>query len=176
MESSLDLLGEFGELNSFKRWNPERINQSDLDRWMEMRREIEKVLFNVSIDPSKDSRKFLRVPVKLKLRYWTQIRQKVVERSVSVLGEGGVFIDTRDLLPVGSPLLLEFVVERGVPSLEVIKGEVVWIKKSGDQTERGMGVKFIDMTYENKRVVYGLVDDVLQRHQESLKSAAFRST
>jgi uncharacterized protein (TIGR02266 family) len=170
MENGSDLLGSFGELNTFKRWNPGRITQDDLDRWMEMRREIEKVLFNVTIDPAKDSRMFLRVPVNLKLRYWTQIKQKVTERYISVLGEGGLFIYTRDLLPVGSPLLLEFVLDRRAPSLEVIKAEVVWINKGADQAHPGMGVKFVDMTYENKRVVYGLVDDILQQYQEAFKS------
>jgi Tfp pilus assembly protein PilZ len=91
----------------------------------------------------------------------------VTERFISVLGEGGLFISTGDLLPVGSRLLLEFV-DQSRKSLEVIKCEVVWVKKSSQQAGRGMGVKFVDMTYENKRVVYGLVDDILYQHQESL--------
>ena len=100
------------------------------------------------------------------MRYWTQIRQKVTERYISVLGEGGLFVNTRDLLPVGYSLLLDFVLEQRMSQFEVFKGEVVRVNKCVDQTERGMGIKFIDMTYENKRIVYSLVDDILHQHQE----------
>ncbi len=105
MGSYSNLLQAFEALNERKRWNPKSITQSDWEHWMEMRREIEKVLFNAKVDLAKDSRKFLRVPVNLKVRLLTQSGKMVKEHYISVLGEGGIFISTVDPLPVGSRLM-----------------------------------------------------------------------
>jgi uncharacterized protein (TIGR02266 family) len=68
---------------------------------------------------------------------------------------GGLFIKTMDPLEKGE----DFLVKLELPSLEdviVIKCEVIWTRKKEEETDvypAGMGVKFIEMTKDNNKVL-----------------------
>ncbi len=161
MESYSNLLEAFEALNERKRRDPKSLSDEEKARWMEMRREIEGVLFQAAPDPATDTRQFLRVPVSLAVRYWT--RNELKDRYIHVLGEGGLFVSTVDPLQVGSELDLEVELAQKGTSFKV-KGQVVWVNEGDDPNKRGMGIKFSDLSYEQKRYVYGLVDDTLRQH------------
>jgi Tfp pilus assembly protein PilZ len=146
------LLDDFKAINRRKRWNPGRMTKSDWNYWKTLRREIEKELFDTQVDPGADSRKFLRVPFDLEARYFANNTKKTSK--ISVLGEGGLFLNTDDILPAGTHIELEINVERKALSF-FVEGEVVWSANSG------MGVRFANMSYENKQMIYDLVDNGL---------------
>ena len=68
---------------------------------------------------------------------------------------GGLFIKTIDPLEKGEDLLVKL----ELPSLEdvvVIKCEVIWTRKKEEETDvypAGMGVKFIEMTKDNNKIL-----------------------
>lgn len=159
-ESFASLLDAFESINARKRDDPKGFSGEDMSRWKELRREIEKVLFQSAPTAEKDTREFLRVPVSLAVRYWT--RNELKDRYIPVLGEGGLFVSAVDPLPVGSELDLEIVLARKGLSFGV-KGKVVWVNQGEDPARRGMGIKFDELSYEQKRTIYGLVDDSLRQ-------------
>ena len=160
-ESFSSLLEAFNTLNRRKRADPGSLTQEERERWKQYRREFEKVLFNRAPDAAADTREFLRVPVCLSARYWTRNEPK--DRYIPVLGEGGLFVSTVDPLPVGS--LLDLEIELTSKGVHVpVKGEVVWVNQGDDPARHGMGIKFVEMTYEQKQAIYSLVDDTLRQH------------
>jgi uncharacterized protein (TIGR02266 family) len=154
------LLEAFETLNERKRKDPDSLSGLERCRWKEMRRELESALFNQRPpEEEQDSREYLRVPVSLQVRYWT--RNEMRDRYISVLGEGGLFVSAIDPLPVGSRLDLEIVLARQGLTLKV-PGEVVWTDEGDEPAARGMGIKFVELSYAQKCMVYGLVDDSLR--------------
>jgi uncharacterized protein (TIGR02266 family) len=65
----------------------------------------------------------------------------------TTLGEGGVFVETEQPLPVGAPLRLRFRLPGG-ERLHEVEGRVAWIhvlQPSGDGSRPpGMGIEFTD--------------------------------
>ena len=158
--SFASLLEAFEALNQRKRDDPKSLTSQENQRWKKLRREIEMVLFDHSVDPNRDTREYLRVPVSLSARYWS--RNELKDRYIQVLGDGGLMVATVEPLPVGTQLDLEIVVadlDLDIP----IRGEVVWIKES-PAPDAGMGIKFLPLSYEQKRLIYELVDDNLRQH------------
>ncbi len=66
------------------------------------------------------------------------------------VSEGGLFVATYDLLPIGTQLDLEFGLPGGTEFQ--VRGEVRWIRDPimSDEAFPGMGVQFIDLTSEDK--------------------------
>ena len=80
------------------------------------------------------------------------------------LSKGGMFIATSRPLPVGSFIFLEF----SLPDRSLVvktKGEVVWVRKTpgSPKEKRGMGVKFEDLSKEDKEKI----DKLIQRLRSS---------
>jgi uncharacterized protein (TIGR02266 family) len=159
MEAYSSLLEAFDALNRRKRANPDSLAPEELARWRSLRREIEQALFDHAADESGDTREHLRVPVALAVRYWT--RDELKDRYIPVLGDGGLFVSTLDPLPMGTVLDLEIVLASKGFTFKV-KGEVVWRSSAQDPACRGMGIRFVDLSYDQKRMIYGLVDDSLR--------------
>ncbi len=155
-----DLLREFKALNAKKRRDPMSLTKEERAHWKEMRRMIEMTLFRTAADPGADTREYLRVPASLSVRYWT--RNELKDRYISVLGEGGLFVSAVDPLPVGSMLDLEVTLQAKNLTAKV-QGEVVWVNDKGDPAKQGMGIRFVDMSYDQKRCIYDLVDDTLRQ-------------
>ncbi|HOX45099.1 MAG TPA: TIGR02266 family protein [Myxococcota bacterium] len=158
-ESYASLLEAFDALNRRKREDADSLSGEERERWKRLRREIEQALFDHSVDPAHDTREHLRVPVAMSVRFRTQNELK--DRYIPVLGDGGLFISSVDPLPVGSPLELEILLAHRGLSFQVT-GRVVYASDSADPACRGMGVRFEGLSYEQKRMVYGLVDDCLR--------------
>jgi Tfp pilus assembly protein PilZ len=154
------LLKAFESLNQRKRNNPDCLSASEKARWRVMRCQIEEALFQVPRDPAKDTREFLRVPVSILVRY--RVDGRLTKRRLTVLGEGGLFISSKDFLPMGAELEIE-VIPAGGPAQFAVRGQVVWTCRMGNPDESGMGIKFIDLTDPVKHHIYTLVDETLRK-------------
>ena len=65
------------------------------------------------------------------------------------LSEGGLFVATLSVLPVGTPVDLTFTLPGKVRI--AVRGEVRWIREIDDRTPDvfpGVGVRFLDLTAE----------------------------
>ena len=163
------LLREFEKLNEIKRADTDGLSTEESARWRELRNQIERALFQFIPHPQAERRESLRVPVLLSARYWT--RNELKDRYIPSLGDGGLFISCPDPLPVGTKFDLVIGLISTDFQIQVL-GEVTWVDMGESSARRGMGVKFADMTYEQKAAVYNLVNDsvrgaLLERRQHT---------
>lgn len=160
MDESASLIEAFEALNERKRRAPGSLSKMEQARWRTMRCQIEEALFQHPRDPAADSREFLRVPKSLLVRY--RVAGVTHERYVSVLGEGGLFIDTGEPCQPGHHLELEIVpVGRG-PAFRVA-GQVAWSRGEDTPDAPGMGIRFTDLTPQQQQAIYALVDDTVRQ-------------
>ena len=150
------LLKAFEKLNEKKRANADSLTTEETARWREMRNQIERALYQFIPGPQAERRDSLRVPVLLSARYWTQNELK--DRYIPSLGDGGLFISCPDPLPVGTKFDLMIGLISTDFQIQVV-GEVAWIDLGESSARRGMGIKFADMSYEQKAAIYNLVND-----------------
>jgi uncharacterized protein (TIGR02266 family) len=116
-------------------------------------RKLRKTTQNLICSPSPPRRSEERVRAKIKLSF-----NKVHDffrAYIGNLASGGLFIKTTKGLPVGTILDLEF----NLPKTKKIihtTGRVAWARsqdKSTEKTPPGMGVEFIDMNPEDKKLI-----------------------
>jgi Tfp pilus assembly protein PilZ len=87
----------------------------------------------------KSKRRHRRLPVQLQIDWREKDERQRHQSLVGDIGEGGAFIKTIQLLPVGRSLILDLVppgAERGVP----LEGRVAWTHHAPG--EEGMGIAF----------------------------------
>lgn len=136
-------------------------SDEELARRRSIQRAIEQVLYQREPDQGAERREHIRVPVSLSARYWTS--NELRDRYISTLGEGGLFIATDQPLEVGSPIDLQIrLVERGLSV--AVHGRVAWADERAESKQRGMGVEFVDLDYDQKATIYELVNDSLRAH------------
>lgn len=81
---------------------------------------------------------------------------------ITNISEMGIFIRSESPMPIGTELRLRFSTEDGAPVLE-LDGMVVWInpmRANGDNPNPGMGVRFAELTPDQRERVVGLVRTV----------------
>jgi len=160
MDSYDGLLQAFDSLNERKRRNPDGLSKLEKARWRTMRCQIEEALSQQTRDPATDTREFIRVPVSLRISYRAGDTRR--EEYLTTLGENGLFIASSDPLPVGTRIELEgYPVSGGRPF--VAGGEVVWSGKPEDKAGAGMGIKFVELLDEQKRLIHAIVDDTVRQ-------------
>jgi uncharacterized protein (TIGR02266 family) len=79
------------------------------------------------------------------------------------LSEGGIFIETENPLPQGTPLTLRFTLPN-IESVFEVKAKVAWVNErasdggeSGKRLARGMGVQFESMDDADKATIQGYI-------------------
>ncbi len=99
-----------------------------------------------------DKRRQPRHPVILKVDY--RDVNKFFTDFAENLSEGGMFIATRKPLPPGTTIVVEFMLPDSAVKVKT-KAEVVWTRnETKSPTEkRGMGVRFYDLTSEDKKKI-----------------------
>lgn len=108
-----------------------------------------------------DSRQSKRTPVTLKIKFKSATLEQFIDRYAVDVSHGGIFIRTKDPLPVGTTMKFEFQLKDATP---LIKGEgtVVWTREhdpSRTGVAPGMGVRF-DRLADGSREV---LDQILAR-------------
>ncbi|MCX5868001.1 MAG: TIGR02266 family protein [Proteobacteria bacterium] len=116
-------------------------------------------------DPDKRLKK--RISIQLDVRYQS-LEGFISDYSMNI-SQGGMFISTRNPLPLGTRVALKV----GLPDAELplnIEGEVVWVseydKKSKSNLIPGMGVQFRNLDEQEKK----RVEDFIAReaHQKGI--------
>ncbi len=116
-------------------------------------------------DPS-ERRQHPRVPIELKVEY-KRLNTFFADYTKNI-SKGGTFIRTNKALKIGT----EFIFSLGVPQMdEPIKltGRVMWVVKEGeppnpaapDETDPGMGIRFIYESEEQKQMIHGAVEKLM---------------
>ena len=152
------LYNSFEVLNERKRQGTRKLAEKEMEHWRTMRCLIEEVLFDHMSDPIRDSREHLRVPILLQSRYW--IGDQVKEHFLVNIGEGGVYVSTLEPQPEGTQLEIE-VASLDKQTYFKIKGQVAWANETGKPEDRGMGVKFTQLSTEQRQTIYSLVDEIV---------------
>ncbi|MBI3995998.1 MAG: TIGR02266 family protein [Nitrospirae bacterium] len=104
-----------------------------------------------------DHRQDPRLDVHIRVDYAS--RDMFISNYVTNLSTGGVFIQTENPLPIQSEIQLIFTLSENDTVIQA-KGRVVWtydIKKGTSRIIPGMGVKFTDLSPEQKTAIQNCI-------------------
>src|SRR5215471_17992354 len=97
----------------------------------------------------------MRTPVTLKIKFKSANIDQFIERYSVDVSRGGIFIRTKEPLPVGTQLKFEFQLQDAQPLISG-DGTVVWIREH-DPTRTGvapgMGVRFDKLASQSQQVL-----------------------
>jgi uncharacterized protein (TIGR02266 family) len=112
----------------------------------------------VTVDDRPNTRRFARAPVSVEVHYRTR-GSFLVSYSLN-LSKGGLFLDTSELMPVGSTLTVRFSVPGASQHIET-EARVMWVR--GEHTEEGlppgMGLQFDRLEERIGAIIDKLVQD-----------------
>lgn len=106
-----------------------------------------------------DNRKTKRSPVTLRIKFKSANLEQFIERYAVDVSQGGIFIRTKEPLPVGTTMRFEFQLRDESP-LITGEGTVVWIREQNASqagVAPGMGVRFDRLTEPSQ----GVLDEIL---------------
>lgn len=153
-----------------QRDSPEGISVSDYQRWMQLKRTLNRHFQPGIQDSHADRRESVRVPLRLTMGF--QSYGEIRETLMTNLSRGGIFVATGVPLPLGSILKLWIRIEESGQEIDVV-GEVA-SHNSGPgllSEELGMGIKFIRMTPEQEKAVDNLYERSLRRAVEGKQAS-----
>ncbi len=103
-----------------------------------------------TMPPDREKRRYLRVATKLPLHFEAQ--DQAIDAETRNLSRGGVFVQTDELLPVGTKVSLKW----KLPQSETVimaTAVVVWCSTGKRGAPRGMGLRFVDLSSEDQKTV-----------------------
>ena len=103
-----------------------------------------------------DKRRFGRHPCRLRVQFSSPGHLK--EHYITNIGDGGVFVETFYPLEIGTPVDLEILISEHSTPLCVL-GEVVWAKSPSDESTSGMGIRFQQMTAEDRKQLAQIIHE-----------------
>jgi len=126
-----------------------------------------------------DARKDKRTLLSLKIRYKSATLEDFIERYSSDISRGGVFINAKKPLAVGTLLKFEFMLQDESTLIHGV-GRVVWRRDAVDADAKnppGMGIKFIKMDSHSRSIVQRIATDsgdigVFERGTEGVRPAS----
>lgn len=111
-------------------------------------------------------------PITLKIKFKSASLDQFIERYSVDVSKGGIFIRTKDPLPIGAQLKFEFQLQDGSPLLAG-EGTVVW-NRSQDQAKAnaapGMGVRFDRLTGESQNILERILAEKVRRGEGQVES------
>lgn len=110
---------------------------------------------------NKERRRFLRAPLSLTIKYHSPESIVIEEGFTSVIGGGGLFIETFHPLTVNEVITMELYLP-GYVDKTIIEGVVVWrrMEFAGDIAP-GMGINFVNISLKDKKKVNDVVTRTL---------------
>ena len=110
---------------------------------------------------NKERRRFLRAPLSLTIKYHSPESIVIEEGFTSIIGGGGLFIETFHPLSVNDIIIMELYLPGDVDKT-MIEGMVAWTRKeyAGDMAP-GMGIKFVNVSLKIKGKMNTLVSRTL---------------
>ncbi|HEY2749076.1 MAG TPA: TIGR02266 family protein, partial [Polyangia bacterium] len=114
----------------------------------------------------------MRTPITLKIKFKSSTLDQFIERYSVDVSRGGIFIRTKDPLPVGTQLRFEFQLQ-DAQSLIAGDGTVVWIREHDPARQGvapGMGVRFDKLAAESQKVLDRILSEKQKRGDAQLES------
>src|SRR4051812_40064593 len=118
------------------------------------------------------TRRDMRTPITLKIKFKSSNLDQFIERYSVDVSRGGIFIRTKEPLPVGTQLRFEFQLQ-DASSLIAGDGTVVWIREHDPARQGvapGMGVRFDKLAAESQRVLDRILSEKQKRGDAQLES------
>ncbi|HPM77236.1 MAG TPA: TIGR02266 family protein [bacterium] len=106
-----------------------------------------------------EKRRDIRVHLKARVDYELLSEDTFLFEYTSNVSRGGIFLATRNPLPVGTVIRMHFSLPTNNRKIEV-KGKVAWINefKPGKKNRNpGMGVEFVNLTEEDMTAITQLI-------------------
>jgi anti-sigma B factor antagonist len=115
-------------------------------------------------------RKFKRIDMGLKVKYWlvgNQKRPKVFEGEIFNLSAAGLYIFSKYTFPVNSQLEIEMGLPGEIKFMDT-SARVIWLadKELQPHSYPGMGVAFIHLTPEKERAIIDFIDKNITRRAD----------
>lgn len=75
------------------------------------------------------------------------------------ISTGGIFVVTDRLLPLGTKILVEFIIPPNDRKIKIC-GEVRWLRESNNKsdTDPGMGLQFVDLSEEDRQALESFIE------------------
>jgi uncharacterized protein (TIGR02266 family) len=111
-----------------------------------------------------------RGPVNLRIKFRSQSLQQFIERYGVDVSRGGIFIRTREPLPVGTRLKLDFQLVDTAPLFQG-DGTVVWIREHDPAragVTPGMGVRFDRLSPESQTTLDTILEEKIRLQQSGV--------
>ena len=115
-----------------------------------------------------------RGPTNLRIKFRSASLDQFIERYADDVSRGGIFIRTREPLPVDTRLRLEFQLQDSTPLLAG-EGTVVWIREHDPARENvtpGMGVRFDKLTPETQPTLEKILAEKTRLEQAGVAAVA----
>jgi uncharacterized protein (TIGR02266 family) len=145
-----------------RRESDDGMSVADYQRWMDLKRTLNRHFQPELTKRNADRRDSIRVPVKLRLSFSSlgAIRQCLMTN----VSRGGVFVSTATPLPLGTKIRLWIQVGDSGEEIEV-EGEVASHNAGPGllSDETGMGVRFVHLSEEQAKAVDNLYEHNLMR-------------
>ncbi len=97
-----------------------------------------------------------RYRVRLAIYYGSEQKQLMTNYSVN-MNTGGIFIETNRILPVDTPLTVEFMLPGKKDKLITCKARVAWTNEPGErkapQLPAGMGLQFLGLSLDDLHAI-----------------------
>jgi len=114
----------------------------------------------------------MRTPITLKIKFKSSNLDQFIERYSVDVSRGGIFIRTKEPLPVGTQLRFEFQLQ-DASSLIAGDGTVVWIREHDPARQGvapGMGVRFDKLAVDSQKVLDRILSEKQKRGDAQLES------
>jgi len=110
---------------------------------------------------NKERRRFLRAPLSLIIKYHSPESIVIEEGFTSVIGGGGLFIETFHPFSIDDVITMELFLPGDIDKT-VMKGLVVWSRiEFARDFVPGMGIKFVNISPKDKKKISELVTRTL---------------
>ena len=110
---------------------------------------------------NKERRRYLRAPLSLTVKYHSPESIVIEEGFTSIIGGGGLFIETFHPFTANEVITMELCLPGDVDKT-VIEGLVVWTRKEYEgEIPPGMGIKFGKISLKDKKKINDLVTRTL---------------
>ncbi len=111
---------------------------------------------------SEDKRKNPRRPLRMRLDYKVERGSDFLFEYTHNISRGGIFIETRDPLPVGTNVVMRFTPD-GTEGELYVEGRVTWvnpIRQDDASSHPGMGIQFKNLSEESRDIIAKMVGTI----------------
>jgi type IV pilus assembly protein PilZ len=109
----------------------------------------------------KEKRRHARAPLRARVDFELVSEETFLFEYASNVSRGGIFLATRNPLPVGTRLVLRFALPDELATRTIrVAGQVIWVNpyvEGGQNLNPGMGVEFLDLSHEDQEAISRIV-------------------